>query len=231
MPRVVFALLCLGMAGCAARTPPPRPAAIVEVAPAPAGWRAMATVADQQRIDQLPASWSRALAGVPKRAQPRLQAEAELVDPAAARDLPAPPPGPYRCRLVRFGGRAAIATFAPDFCYVDGDSQRLSFTKQTGSNLPGGWLYADGNTRLVFLGALPRAGTSDVPLYGSDARQDVSGVLERVSAFRWRLVLTRAGRGAMLDVYELVPVTPEVPGATPAVPAKDRQTAMAARAG
>ena len=50
--------------------------------------------------------------------------------------------------------------------------------------------------------------------------QDVAGVIERVSPFRWRLVLTRAGKGALLDVYELVPVTPEVPGAAPAVPAK-----------
>ncbi|RZM36073.1 MAG: DUF4893 domain-containing protein, partial [Sphingomonas sp.] len=34
---------------------------------------------------------------------------------------------------------------------------------------------------------------------------------------RWRMVLSRAGGGALLDVYELVPVTPKVPGAMPAV--------------
>ena len=41
---------------------------------------------------------------------------------------------------------------------------------------------------------------------------------------RWRLVLTQAGNGALLDIYELVPVTPLVPGAKPAVPAPEAPT-------
>jgi hypothetical protein len=213
---IVLALTFCVLAGCA--RPAVRAVAIVEVPPAPTGWQAIASAQDQQRIGQLSAIWARARGAVPRRLQRRMNAETRLVDPAAALELPAPPPGPYRCRLIRFGGRAGFATFPPDFCYIDGDEKGLSFTKQTGSNLPGGWLYPDTSTRHVFLGSLPTAGAGEAPGYGGDPAQDIAGVVERVSPFRWRLVLTRAGKGALLDVYELVPVTPEVPGATPAVP-------------
>lgn len=221
---MVRATLALAMAafvlsGCAGRTP--RPTVVVEPgAPAPTGWRALATPIDQQRLALIPWLWPRALGSVPSRYRSRVRAEGPLLGPAAALELPAPPPGPYRCRLVRLGGRAGFQSFAPDFCYVEGDNEKLSFTKQTGSNLPGGWLHPDTATRLVFLGALPRPGRKDVPLYGRHLQQDVAGVVERVSPFRWRLVLARAGGGAVLDVYELVPVPPAVPGAAPALPAK-----------
>ncbi len=221
MHRVAFALALfpLALGACAHRAA--APVVLVEPAPPqPTGWRAIASAEDQARIGQLPATWTRALASVPRRMQGKLRAETRLVEPGAALELPAPPPGPYRCRLIRFGGRTGFQTFAPDFCYVDGDGKGVSFTKQTGSNLPGGWLHEDTATRQVFLGSLPREGTAGVPRYGDDPAQDVAGVIERVSPFRWRLVLTRAGKGATLDVYELVPVTPEVPGAAPSVAEK-----------
>lgn len=219
MRRVNIALALIPLAGCAHR---PRPVVTVEAAPQqPTGWRAIASDEDQRRIDALPQAWAHALASVPRRMRAKLAVEGKLVEPGAALELPAPPPGPYRCRLVRFGGRDGYRSFAPDFCYVDGDARGLSFTKQTGSNLPGGWLHGDRGRRQIFLGGMPRPGATGVPRYGDDPAQDVAGVVERVSPFRWRLVLTRAGKGALLDVYELVPVTPEVPGATPAVPAKE----------
>lgn len=220
MLRVVLALglMTAVLTGCAAQNR--RPAAIIEQpTPDPTGWRAIAMPVDQQRLALLPWLWPRALASVPARLRPKLRAEGELLDPRVALELPSPPPGPYRCRLIRLGGRTGFATFPPDFCYVEGDSEKLSFTKQTGSNLPGGWLHPDSATRLVFLGALPLQGEKDVPLYGKHPAQDVAGVVERVSPFRWRMVLTHPTRGSMLELYELVPVTPEVPGATPAVPA------------
>ena len=220
MRRVALALALMPLAACAPN-PVAKPVTTVETAPQPTGWRAIASADDQHRIEQLPGVWLQARAAVPRRMAAKLAAEGKLVEPDAALELPAPPPGPYRCRLLRFGGRAGFQSFAPDFCYVDGDGQGLSFTKQTGSNLPGGWLHADTPTRQVFLGSLPKPGATGVPRYGEDPMQDVAGVVERVSPFRWRLVLTRAGKGALLDLYELVPVTPEVPGAAPAVPAKE----------
>ena len=81
-------------------------------------------------------------------------------------------------------------------------------TKQTGENLPGGWLHADSDRRLVFLGTLREKGETAAPPYGGAPARDIAGVVERVGPFRWRLVLTRAGKGALLDLYELVPVAP-----------------------
>lgn len=66
-------------------------------------------------------------------------------------------------------------------------------------------------------GSLRPSADRSAAAYGTDFTRDVAGVVERVGAFRWRLVLTRAGV-ATLDIYELVPVTPRVPGAVPAVP-------------
>lgn len=220
MRRIALTLaISQALAACASRPVTPV-VTIAEQPPEPTGWRAIASAADKQRLELLPMTWTRARAAVPRRLAAKMRAEGELVDPAAALELPAPPPGPYRCRLVRFGGRIAFQTFAPDFCYVDGGTQGLSFTKQTGENLPGGWIHADTDKRQVFLGAMRGRGQKAAPGYGDDPVRDMAGVVERVSPFRWRLVLARAGRGAVLDLYELVPVTPEVPGAMPAVPAK-----------
>lgn len=217
MRRAALALVLspLALGACATR---PKPVVTAEPVVEPVElkeWERIVTPADRARLAMLPDQWRRARAAVPRRAAGKLAAEGPLVDPTIALDLPTPPPGPYHCRLVRFGGRAGIATFPPDFCYVEASGGGLSFTKQTGANLPQGWLHEDSPKREVFLGTTGRG------RYGDDPARDVSGVVERVSPFRWRLVLTRAGRGAVLDVYELVPVTPEVPGAKPAVPATE----------
>lgn len=225
----VSALLVSGLAsglltGCAAISPPkpngPKPIVTLEEPPLAKTWQGIITERDQIDIDRLPALWDRARAAVPARLRKRMADEGALLDPKAAQQLPAMPPGPYHCRLVRLGGRAGFATFKPDFCYVDGDAQRQSFTKQDGENLPGGWLFDDGTTRQIFLGARRRSVQAPVPPYGVDPMRDVVGVVERVSPFRWRLVMPRAGKGALLDIYELVPVTPAVPDAPPAVPSR-----------
>ncbi len=216
---IAIALLCAFQAGCATvRTPTPSPSVVVEAAPADRPWERTATPADRQRIDTLIASLARARAAVPKRRSRAMAAEGALLDPAAAQTMPQTPPGPYYCRLIRFGGRAGFATFKPDICYVESAPDALAFTKQTGSNLPEGYLYDDGDRRQVFLGTFRTAGDKPGTGYGNDPARDIVGIVERVSPFRWRLILSRAGPGAALDLYELVPLTPPVPGAPPGVP-------------
>jgi len=214
-PLPLLALSGLLLAGCAARgTPPPRVA--IDTATRH-GWEGLATADDQARIAALPTTWAAAKAAVGRRAARRMAAEGALLDPAAALDLPTPTPGTYWCRLVRIGGRAGYATFAPDYCYVDGDGAGVSFTKQTGQNLPGGWLYAANERRQVFLGTFRATASAEQPAYSTDPGRDVAGVVERVAPFRWRLVLTRAGKGALLDVYELIPAVPPGVGAVASV--------------
>ncbi len=184
----------------------------------PPRWEALITAGDRVRLAALAQTWATARAAIPARLAAKLAQEGPLLDPAAALDLPTLPPGPYYCRLVRLGGRAALATYKPDFCTVDGTAHSLAFTKQSGSILPGGWLFPDTDKRQVFLGSFRATAGKSAAAYGTDAARDVAGVVERVGSFRWRLVLTRAGGGAALDIYELVPVTPRVPGSVPAVP-------------
>ncbi|HEX8421244.1 MAG TPA: DUF4893 domain-containing protein [Sphingomonas sp.] len=226
MRRAAPLLACtmLGLGGCASKPVAPPPAVVssaVTVGSEPTAWDVTASVADKQRIAALPATWAKARAAVPRRLAAKLKAEGALVDPAAALEAPTLPPGPYHCRLVRFGGRAGLASYAPDFCYVEVDEDSLAFTKQTGTNLPVGWLFPDTDRRQIFIGSFKRPGESAAPAYGDNPARAVAGVVERVAPFRWRLVLTQAGKGATLDIYELVPVTPLVPGAKPAVPAPE----------
>ncbi|PTS89145.1 DUF4893 domain-containing protein [Sphingomonas sp. HMWF008] len=204
--------VALLLSGCAAGLKHPAPKGLVSAPVEPSGWDAAITAPDRARLASLPELWAKARASVPGRAKAQLEREGPLVDPAAALDLPALPPGPYSCRLVRLGGRAGVATFKPDFCTVDGSTHSLSLTKQSGSILPGGWLFADTDRRQIFLGTFRPARMKSAPAYSTNPAQDVVGVVERVAPFRWRLVLTRAGGGAALDIYELVPVTPRVPG-------------------
>ncbi|QNQ09111.1 DUF4893 domain-containing protein [Sphingomonas alpina] len=214
MNRALLTLALFGSltAGCA--TTRGHTSVVVDASAQTSGWESVATAADLERINALPERWAKARAAVPKRLAGKLAAEGPLVQPDAALDLPALPPGPYRCRLIRFGGRAAFTSFAPDICYVEGDTKSLSFTKQTGTILPGGWLYADTSKRQVFLGTFRNGSEKIAPSYGHDPARDVAGVIERVAPFRWRLALTQAGKGALLDVYELVPVPPTVPGSS-----------------
>lgn len=201
--------LGVALAGCTTS-----PKAVVTVAPGapveqPTGWRATATAGDQQRIDGLTGRMQRMLAAVPARFRSRVTAEGPLLDPASGLDAPALSPGSYQCRLVRIGGWRGVVSYKSDFCYIAVEGGKQSFTKQTGTQLPGGWLFDDeGGKRLIFLGTQrpPRAGSA--PPYGQVPQRDIAAVIERIAPFRWRMALVKNdGQGEqMLDIYELIPV-------------------------
>ncbi|UVO52108.1 DUF4893 domain-containing protein [Sphingomonas sp. SUN019] len=222
MYRAIIALALLGptLVGCATRPNALDMGATVAIEPTKAdrAWRKVAVEGDQLLVDGLHDRFARARAALPRRAVRMASDEGPLLDPAAAQTLPALPPGPYYCRLVRLGGRRGVASFAPDLCYVAPAKDALAFSKQTGSNLPEGYIYDDGDSRAVFLGTFRTAGEPEGGGYGAATGENIVGIVERVSSFRWRLILSRAGGDGALDMYELVPVPPQVPGAKPAVP-------------
>ena len=125
-PLVLTSLIALGasVSSCTAGTA--RPHATSHVAATPTGWAGSVTAEDRSRLDALPTTWVRARAAVPVRLKAKLDAEGPLVQPGAALDLPALPPGPYYCRLVRLGGAHGLDTYKPDFCTVDGTTDRKS---------------------------------------------------------------------------------------------------------
>jgi hypothetical protein len=200
MPLLVLAAL----PGCAT-TGKARHAASVTLGPEETKpWAGVIQQDDEPKLTGLSGTLARVRGTVPKRLQARLSGEKELLDPGVTLLLPTPPPGPYRCRLIRLGGRAGIVSFPADTCYVEARAQGISLDKQTGSARFGGWLYADSDARLVFLGSRLAPRTKTLPGYGHAAAANVVGAVERVAPFRWRLTLASAG--TTLDVYELTPV-------------------------
>ena len=112
--------------------------------------------------------------------------------------------------VVKLGSRPALIAYRPFHCFVEAEGDLLTMVKASGSQRPAGRLWADGDTRMVFLGAMA-FGDEDPPAYGEDEVRDVAGYLERIDAFRWRLVVPDPGGGALLDVYELIPSVPLEP--------------------
>lgn len=190
---------------------PPLPPAKVEVIEdkVPVAWREVATPADQERLDHLGEAWARGLEAA-ARFKGAIVAEGALLDPTAALPRAAPSPGPYLCRVVKLGGRPVLAAFKPFNCFVDAEDELLTMVKSNGTLRPAGRLWADTDTRMIFLGGVA-APNRDPPAYGDNDMRNVAGVLERVAPFRWRLAVPHPQAGGTLDVYELVPLIPGAP--------------------
>ena len=209
------AMLALSLAaGC--QTKPKLPPGVVPTvsvgAPLKAEvWKAVATGADESRLDRLGLAWQEALADARKSNPGDVRREGNLLLPRAALPRPAPTPGSYNCRLIKLGKATpkskAFESFKPFFCYVEVEGDLLTIVKQTGSQRPAGRLWEDDDPkRLIFLGSLA-LGEEDQPrAYGDDPKRDMAGVLERIAPFRWRLVIPWPQGDAKLDVFELTPV-------------------------
>ena len=131
-----------------------------------------------------------------------------MLEPGAGLARSALPPGSYHCRVIRLGagpGHSAFTAYPSYFCHVGVEGPLLSFTKQTGSERPGGYIWNDSDERLVFLGAMARGNEDVPPPYGDGEARDMAGIVERIGPFRYRIVFPWPTSGATLDVIELVP--------------------------
>ena len=206
---VLFLLLILS----ACQTPAPAPLVVEPVAEselAGEGWRAIALAEDRGRLERLALAWETALGEARARGlASQVRAEGVLLRPDAGLPRAAPPPGPYHCRLIRFGGRRVFTAYRSYFCDVVVEGELLSLTKQDGSERPGGYLWHDGDSRLIFLGAVALGAEPMPPAYGEDSGRDLIGLVERVGPFRYRLVMPWPPSGASLEILELVPFVPD----------------------
>ncbi len=208
-------LALLASLGACATKPkvPPGVRPSVEVGPPPKSdvWKALATDADEDRLQRLGLAWQEALDDATKNNAGDIRREGKLLLPRSALPRPEPTPGSYNCRLIKLGKATPKSkpyeTFKPFFCYVEVDENLLTIVKQTGSQRPAGRLWEDDDaTRLIFLGSLA-LGNEDQPLaYGDDPKRDMAGVLERIGPFKWRLVIPWPQSTSKLDVFELTPV-------------------------
>ncbi|HWT13982.1 MAG TPA: DUF4893 domain-containing protein, partial [Allosphingosinicella sp.] len=203
MPRFTRAVLLPLWLLAACQTPDsPRPAVLALEEPVLLGWRAVALSEDRDRVDGLAAAWEEALAQARTRGLlARVRAEGALLEPDAGLPRAALSPGPYRCRLVRLGaGRRSFAAHPFHFCHVGIDGDLLSLTKESGSERPGGYVWPDSDRQSVFLGATALGAERLPPAYGEDPARDSIGLVERIGAFRYRLVFPWPRSGAVLDV-------------------------------
>ena len=205
--RPLLALLLLA-AGC--RTAPEVPPDVaIDVAEPAAAWRRVATSEDGARIDALGQRWTAGLAAARRGGfARRIATEGPLLDPRVALPQALLPPGSYRCRVLRLAGRpgrSALTVFPTHFCQVAHDGDRLSLTKQTGGERPGGYLWPDGDNRMIFLGAVAEGSERLPPAYRANRRRDIVGVVERIGPLRYRVAMTRADSSSALDILELVP--------------------------
>jgi hypothetical protein len=211
-PGTALTAALLLVAGCAQAPAPVKTVAQpqIQVEEAPE-WMRLASEDDQDRIARLGQAWSEALAEARAKGFTRAIAqEGELLQPGAALAAPSPPPGSYRCRVIKLGTQGArqtaFATHKTFFCYVEAEGNRLNITKQTGSQRPAGWIYPDvDENRLIFLGTLALGDEKEPTPYGENSERDLAGVVERVAPYRYRLVVPWPRLESKLDVIELVP--------------------------
>lgn len=176
-------------------------------APADHDWRQLATAADRVRLRDWRAAFERGLAQARAASDGAIARDTALFDPDAALATALPPPGNYRCRTIKLGSKIAELRYIayPWFTCRIGPGPERTFTKVGGSQRVFGALYADNDLRGVLLGTLV-LGDERTPLdYGQDGARDMAGVVERIGADRWRIVLPSPAYESLVDLIELRP--------------------------
>ena len=202
------------LAACTPTLPPPPPPPL----PAASGgagvlpdWRVSITSHDRDRLNRLSAAWDLALEQTRRQGgSGDLASTGRLIDPAAALDGVAPPPGDYRCRTVKLGsqggetglGYVVYGWFA---CRIEQTPNGLKFSKLTGSQRPAGLLFPESGRRMVMLGSMALGNEPPANSYGQRPDRDMAAVLERIENRRWRLVIPWPHNESNLDLIDLVP--------------------------
>jgi hypothetical protein len=174
------------------------------------GWRSVATEGDRERIREWRTAWLRALARARAAGHgPAIAAEGVLLQPDAAQDAAAPPPGDYRCRTIKVGAKSEglleYVAYPAFRCQIGGGDGVRNFAKLTGSQRPIGRLFPENQRRMIFLGTLQLGDERGTLRYGHDVERAMAGIFERVGERRWRLVFPYPHHESLVDVLELIP--------------------------
>lgn len=202
--RSLIPAVALTLAACAGGKPPASPAP-----PAAPDWRVVATPYDRQRLRDWRKAWMAALPQARAADAAGVAAQGALLAPDLALAGATPPPGDYRCRVVKLGAKGAGMrgyTAYPAFdCRIGSDDGVATLEKLTGSQRPVGRILPDSSGRAVFLGTLVLGDERGAMRYGADQGRDMAGWVERIGPERWRVVLPYPRFESLLDVVELVP--------------------------
>ncbi len=172
-------------------------------------WRAVATIADREKMRGWRAAWEEALPKARAFNAHAIDADPDLFDPDRALGGAMPPPGSYRCRTYKLGviagERGRDLNIFPWFqCRVADEGEVRSLHELTGTQRPTGLLFHSADTRAIFLGTLVLGDEVSPLRYGVDATRDMAGYVERIGDKRWRFVVPHPRFELLLDVTELV---------------------------
>lgn len=176
----------------------------------PTDWQRVATAADRVRLR----GWREALvkgvaAATAAGQSDSIAREGALLQPDSALPDAGLPAGVYRCRIVKLGVQAPQArgfiAYPPADCIVRAEGEVASLRKADGAQRPTGLLFADPDSRMVFLGTMALGDERRAADYGADPDRDMVGSVQRIGERRWRLVLPYPRFESVVDVIELVP--------------------------
>lgn len=206
--RPLALLLLAGLAGCA--TKGACPPGTQTTLPEKSDWHNVITDPDHVRLRGWRQAFVDALAKARASGQgTRIDAEGPLLDPDAGMDDAMPPVGFYRCRVIKLGakgnGRPDFIAVPAHRCQVRPSNGLFKFVALDGVQRPSGRLYADGPSRVVFLGSMILSDEMKPIAYGRDADRDMVGAMQHIGARRWRLLLPYPTWESTMDVMELTP--------------------------
>ena len=174
-----------------------------------ANWKSVVTTQDVDRIRNWRTAFVRALENARKRGSGAgIDAEGVLLEPDAALGGASPPPGKYRCRVIKLGSTSASALVAypATSCTLTAEGEVIGFARTGGIQRPVGLIFPGDGPRQIFLGTMMLGDETRAMEYGRDATRDMAGAVERIGPNRWRLILPYPRMESLMDVIELVPV-------------------------
>ena len=203
---VAIVLLLIVSAGCARRDQ----SAQISARPPVSDWRAVATPQDKKRLHGWRGAFVKALEDAKSQGHgEKIAVEGALLQPDAALEGRGPPPGEYRCRVVKLGRKGAYTSgflIQPTTaCMVTADGPLVRFAKMAGPQRPAGHIYPGNELRQIFLGSMALGDEVRPMAYGRDDARDLAGAVEWIGGARWRLILPEPRLESMMTVIEIIP--------------------------
>lgn len=166
------------------------------------------TAQDRDRLARLDATRSAALADARARGAPADVAVLEGVMSGRLLSVrSADLTGDWRCRTLKLGKSAGLVAYGWFRCRIVDDGAGWRLDKLTGSQRISGRFYDDGETRMIFAGALS-FGDEPRAAYGRPGARNQVGVAVRPGPDRLRLEFPEPEFESAFDVMDLERVKP-----------------------
>jgi hypothetical protein len=110
--------------------------------------------------------------------------------------------GKWKCRTIKLGGMLPLTIYDWFDCRISDDGSGWYLVKTSGSQRTSGRFYDDGDSRLVFLGALNYSREKPID-YGKDAERDQVAYVFRTGPEELRMEFPAPKFESRLDILEL----------------------------